>query len=76
MRDAEHGEEVADDHALLALGRIDRGDEAEPHLLGDHHARDLQRRDREPRQQAQHRADQQLLERAVSSTGPKARRSI
>ena len=28
-------EEIADDHALLALGRIDRGDEAEPQLLGD-----------------------------------------
>ncbi len=41
--DAEHGEEVADQDALLALGRVDRGDEAEPHLLGDHAARNLQR---------------------------------
>ena len=31
---AEQGQEVADQHALLALGRI-RGDEAEPALLGD-----------------------------------------
>src|SRR5690242_1668736 len=35
QRDAEHGEEIADQDALLSLGRIDRGDEAEPHLLGD-----------------------------------------
>ena len=61
QRDAEHAEEIADDDALLALGRIDRGDEAEPHLLRDHRARDLQRRDRQPRHQAQHRADEQLL---------------
>ena len=52
QRDAEHGEEIADDHALLALRRIDRGDEAEPELLGDHRAGDLQRRDRQPRGQA------------------------
>ncbi len=45
QRDAEHGQEIADDHALLALRRIDRGDEAEPELLGDDGARDLQRRD-------------------------------
>ena len=63
--EAEHCEEIADEHALLSLGRIDRGDEAEPHLLGDHHAGNLQRRDREPRQQAQHRADQQLLEQQL-----------
>ena len=52
QRDAEHGEEIADDHALLALRRIDRGDEAEPELLGDDRAGDLQRRDREPRGQS------------------------
>ena len=61
QRDAEHAEEIADEHALLALGRIDRGDEAEPHLLGDHRARDLQRRDRQPRGEAEHGADQELL---------------
>ena len=54
QRDAEHGEEIADDHALLALRRIDRGDEAEPKLLGDDGARDLQGRDRQPRGQAKH----------------------
>ena len=64
QRHAEHGQEIADDDVLLALRRIDRGDEAEPHLLGDHRARDLQRRDRQPRGQAQHRADQDLLRRA------------
>ena len=39
-RDAEHGEEVADDNALLALRRIDGGDEAEPQLLRDRGAGD------------------------------------
>jgi hypothetical protein len=28
QRDAEHREEIADQHALLVLGRIDRSDEA------------------------------------------------
>ena len=70
QRDAEHGEEIADDHALLALRRIDRGDEAEPQLLGDHRARDLQRRDRQPRGEAEHRADQHLLRRASASDRP------
>ena len=28
QRDAKHAEEITDDHALLVLGRIDRGDEA------------------------------------------------
>ena len=32
-----------------------------PSLLGDHRARDLQRRDRQPRGQAEHDADQELL---------------
>ena len=41
-------------HALLALGRIDRGDEAEAELLRDHRAGDLQGRDRQPRRQAEH----------------------
>ena len=61
QRDAEQGEEIADDQALLALRRIDRGDEAEAELLGDHRARDLQRRDGQPRGQAEHHADQQFL---------------
>ena len=60
-REAENGEEVADQHALLALRRIDRGDEAETELLGDHRAGDLQRRDGEPRRHAEHGADQELL---------------
>src|SRR5712691_1199516 len=59
--DAEDGEEVADQHALLPLGRVDRGDEAEAELLGDDAAGDLQRRDGEPRGEAEHGADQQLL---------------
>ena len=55
-------EEIADDHALLALGRIDGGDEAEAKLLGDHRARDRERRDRQPRGDAEHRADEHLLD--------------
>ena len=55
QRDAEQRQEIADQHALLALGRIDRGDEAEAQLLRDHGARDLQRRDRQPRGQTQAR---------------------
>ena len=62
QRDAEHGEEIGDQHALLAaLRRIDRGDEAEAELLGDHEAGDLQRRDHQPRGDAEHRADEDLL---------------
>ena len=61
QRDAEQREEIAEDDALLALGRIDRGDEAEAELLRDHRTRGLQRRDREPRRHAEHQADQQLL---------------
>src|SRR6185437_11739151 len=38
QRHAEHGEEVSDQDALLALGRIEGGDESQPHLLGDHRA--------------------------------------
>ena len=52
---------VADQEALLALGRIDRGDEAEAELLGDHGARDLQRRQRHPRGGAEHDADDDLV---------------
>ena len=59
---AEHGEEIADDDALLALGRIDRGDEAEAELLGDDRARDFERRDGQPRGQPEHRADDDLLD--------------
>ena len=53
---------LRDQHALLAaLGRIDRGDEAEAELLGDHEAGDLQRRDHQPRGDAEHHADEDLL---------------
>src|ERR1700733_3637058 len=38
--DPEQGEKVADDHALLALGRIDGGEKAEAELLGDDGAGD------------------------------------
>ena len=61
QRHAEQGEEISDQQALLALGRIDRGDEAEAHLLGDHRARDLQRRERHPRGGAEHDADDDLV---------------
>ena len=61
QRDAEQREEIADQHALLVLRRVDRGDEAEAELLGDHRAGDLQRRDRQPRGQAEHRADDDFL---------------
>ncbi len=67
QRDAEQREEIADEHALLALRRIDRGDEAEAELLGDHRAGDLQRRDRQPRGQAEHRADQDFLHSMIST---------
>ncbi len=62
QRHAEHGEEVADQHALLVLRRIDRGDEAEAELLRHHGAGDLQRRNREPRGDAEHEADEDLLD--------------
>ena len=62
--------------ALLALGRIDGGDEAEAELLGDHRARDLQRRDGQPRGEPEHRADQNFLDRASRSAGPSALRSM
>ena len=62
QRQAEDGEEVADQEALLPLGRIDRGDEAEAELLGDHRARDLQRRQRHPRGGAEHDADDDLVQ--------------
>ena len=43
QRDAEKRQEIADDRALLALRRIDRGDEAKPELRGDHRAGDFER---------------------------------
>ena len=61
QRDAEQGEEIADQRALLILGRIDGGDKAQAHLLGDDRTRDLQRRNRQPRGHAQHRADHDFL---------------
>ena len=61
QRDAEHGEEIADDRALLALRRIDRGDEAETQLLGDHVACDFKRGNGQPRRDAEHHADEDFL---------------
>jgi hypothetical protein len=60
-RDAEHGEEVSEGDALLALHRVEAGDEAEPQLLCDRGARDLQRRKREPRGQAENGGEDQFL---------------
>ena len=60
-RDAEQREEIADQEALLALGGIDAGDEAEAKLLGDDAAGDLKRGDRQARRHAEHRPDQELL---------------
>ena len=57
QRHAEDGEEVADQHTLLPLGRIDGGDEAEAELLGDHRARHRERRQRDARGRAEHDAD-------------------
>jgi hypothetical protein len=62
QRDAEHGEEIADDHALLALGRIDGGDEAQAQLLGDHRACHFECGDGQPRREAKHGADHDLLD--------------
>ena len=61
QRNAEHGEEIADNRALLALRRIDRGNEAETQLLRDHVARDLERGNSQPRGNAEHRADENFL---------------
>ncbi len=61
QRYPEHGQEVAEDDALLTLRRIDRGDEAEAELLGDDRACDLERGDGEPRGHSEHGADEQLL---------------
>ncbi|MGY3391897.1 hypothetical protein ACVWW6_004488 [Bradyrhizobium sp. USDA 3311] len=62
QRHPEHGQEVADQHALLSLRRIDRGDEAEPHLLRDHGTRNLERRQRHARGCPQHDADRDLMQ--------------
>src|ERR1700687_3130144 len=61
QRHAEDGEEISDQEALLTLGRIDGGDEAEAKLLGDHRSRDLQRRERHPRGGAEHDTDDDLM---------------
>ena len=58
QRHAEQREEIAEDQPLLSLRRIDRCHEPEPKLLRDHRARDLQRRDGEPRGEAKHHSDQ------------------
>src|ERR1700722_15744505 len=62
QRDAEHGEEISDQQALLALRRIDRGNESEPELLGDHRSGHLQGRKRHPRGGAEHHADDDLMQ--------------
>ena len=61
QRDAEDGEEISDQHALLALRRIDRRDEAEAELLGDDGASQRQRRDRHPRDRAENKADDDFM---------------
>ena len=61
QRDAKQREKIADQQALLVLGRVDGGDEAQAQLLGDDGAGDLQRRNRQPRGQAEDRADKQFL---------------
>jgi hypothetical protein len=61
QRDSEQREEIADDRALFVLRRIDRGNEAEPELLGNHGAGDLQSRDRQTPGEPEHGADDQLL---------------
>jgi hypothetical protein len=62
QRYAEDGEKISDQYALLALGRIHRGDKAEAKLLGDHRACDLQRRKRHPRGGAEHDTDDDLVD--------------
>jgi hypothetical protein len=45
----------------VVLRRVDGGDKAKAELLRHNGACDLQRRDREPRRQPDHRADNDLL---------------
>ena len=61
QRDAHDGEKIADQRALLVLSRIDGGDEAKPHLLGNNRAGDLQGRNRQPRRHTKHCPDHDLL---------------
>ena len=56
-----HRKEVADDDALLALRRIDFGDEAQAHLLRHHRAGELQRGNRQSDGNAEHGPDQHFL---------------
>ena len=70
QRHAEQREKIADDQALLALGRVYGGHETEAELLRDHRTRDLQCRDRQTRSEAQYHANQELLpERDENRTG-------
>ncbi len=69
---AEQSEEVADQHALLALGRIDRGDETEPDLLRDHGARDLQCRQRHARGGPEQDADEDFVHHQRQHRGDRA----
>jgi hypothetical protein len=59
---AEHGEEVADESALLALSGIDRGDKSQAKLLRDDRAGDLERGNGEPGDEPEHPADENLLD--------------
>ena len=56
-------------HLRQYLGRIDGADEAEPHLLGDDAASDLQRSHRNLRGGAQHDADHDLLDHQDAQRG-------
>ena len=58
---AEHGQEVADQRALLVLGRVHGRDKAKAQLLGNHRTRHFERGDRQPRRKAKYRADDYLF---------------
>ena len=70
QRDAEQREEIADQQALLALGRIDRGDEAKPQLLGDDRAGDLQRRNASPARWRRARCRSESPATSITRAGP------
>jgi hypothetical protein len=70
--DAEKRQKIADHQPLLALGGIDGSDEAEAELLGDDGAGDFQRRDREPRSDAEHGADEDFLDQHHERRGERA----
>src|SRR5262245_50255491 len=61
-RYAEDRQEISDQKALLVLRRVNGGDKSKPKLLRNDGARNLQRRNREPCGQSQHRTDDDFLE--------------